>query len=183
MCEWSKEISLHILFSSTTWIFLLFFFWAWNVMWKELQNHNFTILFQRQIKTVKKSKKARLYFDWFMTCLGSPELHSSCISFLCELWIYAALNTDSAMERSFSSHNIFLRILWLVKNNQLCISLISTKCLNVSDNGVLQYTQNYYFELCLLLKFFQSPHFIYSMFPLLGVRKESFLLSWDNERK
>lgn len=123
-------------------------------------------------------------FDWFTTCLGSPELHSYCISFLYELWIYATLNTDSAMERSFSSHNIFfLRILWLVKNNQLGISLISAMIgLNVLDNDVLQYTQNYYFELCLLLKFFQSPHFINSMFPLLGVRKESFLLSWDNER-
>lgn len=88
------------------------------------------------------------------------------------------------MERSFSSHNnIFLRILWSVKNNQLCISLISAMiCLNVLDNDVLQYTQNYYFQLCLLLKFFQSPLFIYSMFPLLGERKESFLLSRDNER-
>lgn len=54
--------------------------------------------------------------------------------------------------------------------------------LNVLDNGVLQYTQDCYFELCLLHEFFQTPHFINSMFPLLGVRKESFLLSWDNER-
>jgi hypothetical protein len=180
MCEWSKEISLHILFSSTSWNFLALWLWAWSVMWKEIQNHNCTILLLRQIKTVKKSKKARLYFDWFTTCLGSPELHSSSISFLCELWIYAALNTDSA---SVVTTTFFLRILWLVKNNQLCISLISaTICLHALDNGVLQHTKNNYFELCLLLKFFQSQHFIYSMFPLLEVRKESFLLRWDNER-
>jgi hypothetical protein len=31
--------------------------------------------------------------------------------------------------------------------------------LNVLDNSVLQYTQNYYFELCLLLEFFSITTF------------------------